>query len=107
MDQTTMKLKSWSHFFQAIKEGRKTHDLRSKKDREFFVGQIVTLCEYDPFTGRYSGEEIDVEITFITDDVTPCAFSSSVLEKGYAILSLRPVIYTAGAANPHTSDVQF
>lgn len=83
-----MKLKSWSHFFQAIKRGDKTHDLR-KKDRQFFVGQRLTLQEYDPFAGKYTGDEVDVIVTYITDEVTPCAFSSSVLEKGYAILSLR------------------
>ncbi|QIV65869.1 DUF3850 domain-containing protein [Mesorhizobium phage Cp1R7A-A1] len=86
-----MKLKSWSHFFQAIKRGDKTHDLRSKADREFFVGQVLTLQEYDPFEGKYSGDEVDVVVTFITDDVTPCAFSSAVLDKGYCILSLRLV----------------
>lgn len=86
-----MKLKSWSPFFQAIKAGQKTHDLRSKKDREFFVGQLLTLAEYEPFTGQYTGDEIDVVVTFITDDVTPCAFSSAVLDKGYAILSIKRV----------------
>lgn len=86
-----MKLKSWTHFFQAIKRGDKTHDLRSKKDREFYVGQRLTLQEYDQFKGEYTGDEVEVEVTFITDDVTPCAFSSAVLEKGYAILSLRLV----------------
>lgn len=83
------KLKSWTHFFQAIIRGDKRHDLRSKKDREFFIGQTLTLQEYDPFLGEYTGDEADVEVTYITDDVTPCAFSSSVMEKGYCILSLK------------------
>lgn len=84
-----MKLKSWTHFFQAIKRGDKTHDLRSKKDREFHIGQILTLQEYDPWTGEYTGDEVDVQVTYVTDDVTPCAFSSAVLDKGYCILSIR------------------
>lgn len=86
-----MKLKSWSHFFQAIKRGEKLHDLRSKKDRDFRIGQHLTLQEFDPFKGKYTGDEVEVEVTFITDDVTPCAFSSAVLEKGYCILSIRLV----------------
>lgn len=85
------ELKSWSKFFQAIKAGEKTHDLRSKKDRDYRVGEIVKLLEYDPFTGEYSGDSVEVEITYITDDVTPCAFSSAVLDKGYCILSIKVV----------------
>lgn len=84
-------LKSWSPFFQAIKAGEKTHDLRYKGDRQFSVGQVLRLAEYDPFVGVYSGDEIDVEVTYITDDVTPCAFSSAILPKDYCILSLRRV----------------
>lgn len=86
-----MRLKSWTHFFQAIKRGEKTHDLRSKKDREFHVGQILTLEEYDNVLGEYTGDAVDVEVTYITDDVVPCAFSSAVLDKGYCILSIRKV----------------
>lgn len=86
-----MELKSWSPFFQAIKSGKKSHDLRSKKDRQFKVGDIITLQEYEPFEGIYTGEEIDVEVTYITSNDTPCAFSSAVLDKDYCVLSLRPV----------------
>jgi hypothetical protein len=85
------KLKSWSPFFQAIKAGEKTHDLRSKKDRSFEVGEKIILEEYEPFTGEYTGDTLVAKITYITDDVTPCAFSSAVLDKGYCILSLRVV----------------
>lgn len=87
----SMKLKSWSHFFQAIKAGKKTHDLRYKGDREFFVGQLLTLQEYDFVHGRYTGDEVDVEVTYITDDNVPCAFSSAVLPKDFCILSLKVV----------------
>lgn len=87
--QTPMKLKSWTHFFQAIKAGEKRHDLRSKKDRDFFVGQRLLLEEYDNVHGHYTGENIQVEVTYITSNDTPCAFSSAVLDRDYAILSLK------------------
>ncbi len=80
--------KSWPAYFQAIKRGDKTHDLR-KMDRDFKVGDTILLQEYDPFTGKYTGQECTVEITYITSNETPCAFSSAVLENGYCILSLR------------------
>jgi hypothetical protein len=85
-------MKSWTHFFQAIKAGQKLHDLRYKGDREFHVGQHLILQEYDPFKGRYTGDEVEVEVTFITDDVTPCAFSSAILPKDYCILSIKLIV---------------
>lgn len=82
--------KSWSPFFQAIKAGDKTHDLRID-DRGFKVGDIITLAEYMPFEGGYTGDQIDVVVTYITSAATPCAFSSAVLAKGYVILSIKLV----------------
>lgn len=82
-------VKSWSAFFQAIKSGTKTHDLRDKIDRDYKVGDTLFLREYDPFAGKYTGDSCTVEITYITSNNTPCAFSSAVLDKDYCILSLR------------------
>jgi len=84
------KCKSWCPFFEAIKKGDKKHDLRID-DRGFKTGDIITLQSYDPFEGKYTGEELDVRITYITSATTPCAFSSAVLDKKYCILSLEIV----------------
>lgn len=65
---TTHHVKSWSHFFDAIKRGDKRHD---------------------PFAGCYTGEEHVVEVSFITSQQYPCAYSSAVLPKDYVILSLK------------------
>lgn len=83
------KCKSWSPFFQAIKAGQKTHDLRYDTDRNFEVGDILHLEEYLPFEGKYTGSYIQAEITYITSSKTPCAFSSAVLDKEYCILSIK------------------
>ena len=85
---TVHEVKSWTHFFQAIMDGRKLHDLR-KCDRDYNVGDILLLCEYDNVHGRYTGRTVEAEITYITDNRVPCAYSSTVLEPGYAILSLK------------------
>lgn len=87
-----VELKSWSHFFDAIKAGQKRHDLRSKKDRNFHVGQRLRLMRYDNILGGYTGESMVVEVTYITSNDTPCAFSSAVLDRDYCILSLMKVI---------------
>lgn len=82
------KVKSWSHFFEAIKEGRKLHDLRVN-DRDYNIGDTVILQKYDIIGGEFTGEELRTEITYITDDRYPCAFSSAILPKDYCILSLK------------------
>jgi hypothetical protein len=87
---TEHTVKSWTSFFQAIKAGDKKHDLR-KDDRNFQLGDVLILQEYDPFKGEYSGEECRVKITYITGRATPCAFSSAVLDRDYVILSLELV----------------
>ena len=81
-------VKSWCPFFQAIISGQKRHDLRDMKDRHYKVGDIIQLQEYDFATGEYTGMNQYVRVTFITSRETPCAFSSAVLDKDYAILSL-------------------
>jgi Domain of unknown function (DUF3850) len=79
--------KSWTHFFQAIKAGRKLHDLR--EDEGYQIGDILLLQEYDNINGSYTGDQVEAEVTYITDRTVPCAFSSAVLAPGYCILSLK------------------
>lgn len=85
----TYQVKSWTHFFQAIKCGKKLHDMRDLRDRKYRVGDILVLQEYDPFKGEYTGDTCTALVTYITSADTPCAFSSSALAPGYCILSLK------------------
>lgn len=87
---TKHHVKSWLHFFKAINDGVKTHDLR-KNDRNYKIGDTLILEEYDNINGRYTGRTLEREITYITSEEVPCAFSSAALEKGYCILSLAQV----------------
>lgn len=84
-------VKSWVPFFQAFKTGEKKHDMRDLKDRDYKVGDLMVLQEYDPFKGVYTGDEMTMRITYITSRATPCAFSSAALDPGYCILSLEEV----------------
>ncbi len=83
-------LKCWPKFFTAILEGRKRHDLRRADDRNFSVGDLVRLREFDPETEQYTGREQVVKITYITSADQPCALSSSALHDDYCILSIVP-----------------
>lgn len=88
MSATVHQVKSWSHFYDAIARGDKTHDLR-KDDRGYKVGDILMLRRYDIQKGDYTGEECCVLITYITSTQFPCAYSSAVLDRDYVILSIR------------------
>ncbi len=87
----THTLKSWPQFFSAIKEGTKTHDLRSKNDREFSIGDILLLQEYDPVNGEYTGRSLSALVTYITSNTFPCAYSSAMLNRDACILSIKVI----------------
>jgi len=86
--RTIHKMKSWPWLFQALLDDRKFHDLR-QKDRDFQIGDVCLLQEWDPATGKYTGRELTMEITYMTHNESPCALSSNALARDHVILSLR------------------
>lgn len=85
--QYTHYMKSWTQFFDGIRNGKKKHDLR-RNDRDFKVGDFCILEEYDFAAGKYTGRRCKVLITWVTSNQFPCAYSSAVLDREYCILSL-------------------
>jgi hypothetical protein len=81
-------VKSWPKFFEPIIAGTRTHELR-QNDRDYAIGDILRLSEFDPETDTYTGRIHYVEVTSITSDEVPCAVSGGGLSTGYAILSIR------------------
>ena len=84
------ELKSWPDLFVQFLAGRKTHDLR-KADRSFAVGDTLTLREYDPKVGTYTGRLAKASITYITSEGCPCAEYGRGLAPGFVILSIKQV----------------
>lgn len=82
------KLKSWTEFFEQIKTGAKKHDLRRSDDRSFSVGDTILLQEYDSINRCYTGNELEVKVTYITSDKNPCALSNEALNENFCILSI-------------------
>jgi hypothetical protein len=82
------KVKSWPPLFEATRLGLKTHELRRMTDRDYQVGDTLTLQEFDPDSQCYSGREQMVMITYVTSAKTPCALSESSLDPEYCILSI-------------------
>jgi len=85
---TIHKVKSWIYLFQAAKTGIKKHDFRDMRDRDYKVGDVLVLQEFDQTTGKYTGEELPFLITYITSNMTPCAMSSAALENNFCVLSI-------------------
>jgi hypothetical protein len=87
----THHVKSWPALFEATRRGEKKHELRRTTDRDYRVGDILTLQEYDPETTKYTGRELSVRITYVTSARTPCALSDASLDPDYCILSVAPI----------------
>lgn len=91
-------VKSWTMLFEAALSGQKTHDIRLL-DRDYQVGDVLLLQEYDWGAKKYTGRELYVEITYITcarvggdqRDQRACAFSPTCLHPDYGVLSIRRV----------------
>jgi hypothetical protein len=88
---TTHRVKSWTYLFNAVKSGLKKHDFRNVDERDYKVGDVLVLCEYDQATGQFTGNELPCRITYMTDYRTPCAMSSMALDKKATVLSIEPI----------------
>ena len=81
----THYLKTWPEFFQAMKSGKKTFELR-KNDRDYEVGDTLVLQEYEPIEGCYTGFELKREVTYLLAEIpfVPEGYvcMSVALEKG-------------------------
>lgn len=94
-------LKCWPEYFAPVKEGKKTFEIR-KDDREFKVGDVLELKEFQPCPtcsgtgryrdhtdmedcgcskphGKYTGEKVTATVTYITNFVQ---------REGYVVMSI-------------------
>lgn len=62
---TVHELKTWPGPFAAILAGTKRHEVR-KADRNFHVGDVLHLREWQPNRERYTGREQRVTVTHLT-----------------------------------------
>jgi hypothetical protein len=77
------ELKVWPEYFEEIFCNRKKFEVR-KNDRNFQVGDLLYLREYDPFTNEYTGRWNQRQITYILDN------NNSFIELGEnVILSIK------------------
>ncbi len=77
------ELKTILPYFQHIKDGKKTFEVRYN-DRGFKIGDQLKLYEYDPILRIYTGRYNLVNINYILE-------SFSGLERGYIVMAIELV----------------
>jgi hypothetical protein len=74
-------LKTWPSFFEAVRTGRKTFEAR-RADRDFEVGDILALNEYDPRRDVYTGRDLRARVTYILRG------GEFGIERGYCVMAI-------------------
>jgi hypothetical protein len=64
---TRHELKTWPQYFAAVRSGQKRFEIR-RNDRDFKVGDILVLREFDPETEAYTGPVEERQITFLLSE---------------------------------------
>jgi hypothetical protein len=77
-------LKVWPEFFEKLKSGAKTFELR-KNDRGYEVGDTLLLREWNPLMECYTGEALRRRVTYIFRG------PGFGIEEGYAVLALKEI----------------
>ena len=78
------ELKTWPEYFHAVRCGVKTFEVR-KNDRDFQVGDVLDLLEYEPDKQKYVGRKVTRYVTYV---LRGPGFG---VEDGYAVLGLSSV----------------
>ncbi len=63
---TIIEKKIWPKYFELIKEGKKTFEIRLA-DFEINEGDILLLREWDPEKKEYTGRELKLKVTYVTN----------------------------------------
>lgn len=67
-------------YYRAIEQGKKTFEVREKRDRNFQEYDILHLLE--ELGGERSGREIIAEVTYVLDDPRFC-------KEGFVVMGIR------------------
>ena len=83
-------------YFERILRGEKKFELR-KNDRDFQVGDVVILNEFDNVNNKYTGRILNVEITYILKDCSEYGLMDGYCIFGFVIIDKeRGLPYKAG-----------
>ena len=74
------ELKTWSEYFYPISNGKKQFEIRIN-DRDYKVGDILDLKEYNPNNDLYSGREIRVYVTYVFKLVSKGKWGDTIIQR--------------------------
>lgn len=77
-------LKQEKQLFCDVLSGRKLFEVRLN-DRDFKVGDLLALNEWNPETKEYTGRSCLVYINYILDD-------EAYVKSGYVVMTIKPCI---------------
>ena len=80
----THHLKTWPVFFEQVRLGQKSFELR-RDDRGFESGDRVVLEEWDPEREQYSGRNLEFQIGALVRD------ARLGLQEGFCAFALLPI----------------
>lgn len=120
---TVHDLKTWPEFFEAITSGAKTFELR-RDDRNYAVGDLLVLREWNQESGDYTGRTFGVGVTYVLRGPEAVRFG---LAPGFCVLGITArrgtfreasqrgtveqisttAAIVAGIAHPRASDPRF
>lgn len=81
------ELKTWSEYFDAVWSGAKTCEVRVY-DREYEVGDVLLLRDYDMRKHEYRGRELEALVTHI---VGPPFAPAGLAVMSIRVLSRSPI----------------
>lgn len=88
----THSLKTVPYYFEALWDGSKTFEVRNN-DRDFKVGDFLTLKEWDNIQNEYLGREVFAQITYVLDGF------NAAIKDGYVVLGIKVKSLHMGASS--------
>jgi ASC-1-like (ASCH) protein len=79
--QKTHTLKILPEYYRAVMDGRKTFEVR-KNDRDFRVGDTLSLEQYDPELDRTFGVPLHLKVTYVLKG------GQFGIEEGYCVMGV-------------------
>lgn len=74
------ELKTWPEYFNAVVDGTKNFEVR-KNDRNFQIGDMLVLKEWDQLRESYTGSQVCGKVTYIL-------INPQFVKEGYIIMGL-------------------
>ena len=77
---TIIEKKIWPKYFELVKSGKKTFEIRLA-DFGIKEGDILVLKEWDPEKKEYTGRELRLRVTYVTNTKDQDHWSKEEIEK--------------------------